>query len=215
MLCNVVAKAHVAAILLKFHIRTVVVASVVFGRHGARKLARAHLVRCLGHQRSVAAAANIQVCTNAVFFHRARNNADDAAHCVAAVQNRCRAAKHLNTFGHHCLITIRNGVAENALILRMAVDEYQHVGVGAAADTADIDCARAAAANAVAHHGTACHKESGNLLHHCRQNRLMVLLNKFLLSDNRYGHRQMPDVHFVASAGNHHFLNVYGVGLTE
>ena len=68
------------------------------------------------------------------------DDVDDTAHGVRAVYHRGRATQYLHAICHQCLIAVAEGMAKDALILRMTIDEYQHL-TSTARDAAQVDTA--------------------------------------------------------------------------
>ena len=104
-----------------------VVTPTILGSHGARESARTSLIVGIGLQSSITSSSQTKSRAHTIFMHTACHNIDDATHGIRAVEQRGRATKHLDTFGHHGLITVGDGMTIDALILRMSIDEHHHL----------------------------------------------------------------------------------------
>ena len=137
---------------------------------------------------------------HAVGLLLARDDIDNAAHRIGAVEHRCRSAQHLHALGEHRLVGIGYGMPEHAHVLRMPVDEHQHLGV--APDAAHIDAAGRPVGNAVAHHAARGGEKSRHLLVEHRVERRIVAIFYRRPPDHGKRHRQMAHVGRVARAGD-------------
>ena len=104
-----------------------VVAPSILGSHGARESARTSLIVGIGLQSSITSSTQTNTRTHTILMHTASDDIDDAAHGIRTIEQRGRATKHLDTLGHHGLITIGDGMTINALILWMSIDEHHHL----------------------------------------------------------------------------------------
>ena len=132
MVVEVIAQFQVTPILLKTHAGTVVVGASILGGNGARELSTAYLVGNLGLQGSIAACADIDICMNRIATCRAtRYNIDDTTHRIRTIEHRGWSAQHFHAFSHQRLITVGNGMAIDALILWMTIDQHHHLTTAA------------------------------------------------------------------------------------
>ena len=142
-----------AAVLVEAHVVAVIVATLIVGSDLAEESAGTHAIVGIGLQRIVRTRPHVDTRANAFAFMSFRDDVHDAPHRIGAVEQRCRAADNLHAFGHHRLVGIGYGMAEDALILRMPVHEHHHLS-RARIHAAYIDAACRAAADAVAHQAT-------------------------------------------------------------
>ena len=210
VLREVVAQFQIAAILLKAHARTMVVGTIVLRCYSRRELAAANLVGGFSLNGAVTAGPQVDMGLHAILVHRACDDVEHAAHSIRAVEYGGRTAQYFHTVGHQGLIAVADGVAINALILRMPVDKHQQLAC-TARDTAQVDATRSSCRYAVTHHRAAGDKESRHLLHHRRQYRRLMLLGQRLSPDDRHCHRQMAHIGGIAGARHQHFLQRQGV----
>ena len=160
---EVITQLEVSAVLLKTETRTVVVATAILSGNNAVKPTLPDAVGELSLERAVRAGAETDVGLHAVLTHLARHDVDHTAHGVGAVEHRGGAAQHLHPLGHHRLVRVAYGVAEDALVLRMAVDEHHHAA-RRAAKSAQADAPGGTVAHGVTHHGARRYEQSGHLL---------------------------------------------------
>ena len=127
VLCQVIRQLGIAAVLLESHVRSVSVGAVVGEGGRAAEASLAHAVDPLGLHRAVGACTQVDVRPYPVLVHLAGDDVDDAAHGVGAVEHGGRPAQHFDALGQHRLVGVGDGVAEEAHVLRMPVDEHQHL----------------------------------------------------------------------------------------
>ena len=217
MLVEVVAQFQIAAVLLETHARTVVVRAAVLTGEGAGEASGTGLIGHLCLHRSVGAAAELQLGGNPVAtfaeggIAAPGDDVDDAAHRIAAVEHGGWAAEHFDPLGHECLVGIGDGVAVDALILRMTVDEHQQLS-GTAADAAQVDAACSTAAHAVAHHATRGDEQAGDLLREGGEQAELLVFGERLTVDDGDRRGQMTLVGGIAGS-RHHQLREQGVTL--
>ena len=212
VLVEVITQFQVTAILLEAHVGTVVVRAVVLRRHRGRELPAAHLVAYLRLDGTVTPRSCIDSGLYTVAVHAPRHNVDDTAHGVAAVKDGSRAAEYFHALSHQGLVTVGDGMAIDAVILRVTVDEYEKLP-RAARDAPQVDAARSTGGHAIAHHGAARHHHARNLLHHGRHDGVLVILREFLPVDDVDGKRQVAHIGGTSRAGNHHIGHGDGVSL--
>ena len=114
---------------------------------------------------AVTAGTEVDMCPHAVALHLAGDDVQHAAHRIAPVEHRGGSAQHLHPFGHHRLVTVADRVTVDAVVLRMAVDEYQQLAA-ARSDAAQADASGGSRRYPVAHHGARGDEQSRYLLRH-------------------------------------------------
>ena len=143
MVGQLVSKTEEAAILLKTHVGTMIVRALVLSRNGAREASCTQLVTAFHLHRSPTSSTCIDsgmLGEFAIFlgFELSRDDVHDATHRVGAVKKAGRATQHLYPIGNHRLVSIGYSVSEDALILRVSVDEHQHLSC-AGTEAAHVD----------------------------------------------------------------------------
>ena len=204
MRIEVIAQLGIAAILLEVHVGPVSVAAVVRAGDDAAEAFALQAVGHLGLQGVVGTVGGLYVGLRPLFLHLPGDDVDDAAHGVRAVEHRRRAAEHLHALGQHRLVRIRDGVTEESHVLRVPVDEHQHLR--AARQSADAQPSRRTGGHAVAQHAAAGDEQSRHLLRQRGQERGLVSVGQLCPSHNADGHGQVADVSRVACAGDDHFV---------
>ena len=104
-----------------------IVRAVVLCRYGAAELPAAHLVRGFSLNGAVTACAQLDIGVHTILPGLTSDDVHHAPHGIATIEHTRRAAKHLHTFGHQRLIAVGDGMAVDALILRMTVNEHQQL----------------------------------------------------------------------------------------
>ena len=97
-------------------------------------------------------------------------------------------------------------MAHQSHVLRVAVDEHQQAGRGAAADAAQAHASGCAGRHAVSHDATAGGEEAGHLFGQGGQYGGLVVTFQLLPVHDGDGHGQVSDVCFIAGAGHHHLV---------
>ena len=149
VLRQVVGQLGVAAVLLKAHVGPVAVRPAVGGGCRAAEPSFAHLVGGFGLHGAIRACPEVDVCLHTVLLHLPGDDVYDSAHRVRAIEHGGRSPQHFYPFGQHGLVGVCDGVAEEAHVLRMSVDEHQHLC--AARHAAHTDAACRPGGHAVAH----------------------------------------------------------------
>ena len=208
---QVVGEAGIAAILLEAHAVAVAVGAAVRAGDDAAQAAAAHAVGGLGLERAVGAAAEVGVGAHAVVPHATGDEVDHAAHGSRTVKHRSRAAQHLDALHHHRLVGVGDGVAHQAHVLRMAVDEHEHTRRGQSvlcwpADAAHRYLPGAAARDAVAHQAALGREKAWHQrIEHGQYGRFVALF-ELTPPHGGEGHGQVAHVGGVACAGDDGFV---------
>ena len=122
---DLVTQLRIAAVLLEAHVGAVAVGAVVGAGDRAGETARLHPVGGFGLKRVVGAVAGVEVGSDAVLPHLARDDVDDAAHRVGAVEHRGGAAHDLHPLGQHRLVGVGDRVPHQPHVLGVAVDQHE------------------------------------------------------------------------------------------
>ena len=121
-----------------------VVCSVILCCHGAAETPCTHLVRSLRLYGAIAAGTEADVRLHrrwgVIAANRARHDIQHAAHGIRTIEHRGRSAQYLHTVGQQRLVAVRDRVAENTLILWMAVNQYKQLSCPAS-HAAHVDAA--------------------------------------------------------------------------
>ena len=181
-------------------------------RNGAREAACTQLVAALHLYRTVTSGTRIDggmLREFAVFpgFELSRDDVHNATHRIAAVKQAGRTAQHLYPIGNHRLVGVGNAVAEDALVLRVSVDEHQHLSC-TGTEAANIDATRTARAHAVAHHASAGQNDSRHFLHDGRQHAGPFVGQESVAADGVDRHGQMANVCGSATACDDHLIHL-------
>ena len=203
---DVVAQLQHAAILLEAHIGAMVVRAVILSGNGGLKPSESRFVQSFGLHGTITAHAHIGMRITAIVEEqRTGDDIDDTTHRIRAIDHGGRATQHLHPIGYHRLITVAEWVTEDALILRMSIDEHQHL-TGATRDAAQVDAACRTRRCAIAHHAATGHKETRHLLHHRGQDVRLMFLGQGLTVDDGNGHWQVTHINRVARTRHHDLI---------
>ena len=143
-------------------------------------------------------------------FELSSDDIYNSSHRIASIKKRRRSAKHLHPIGNHRLVAVGNAVTENALILRMSVDENQHL-CSSGGKSANIDAARTACTYTVAHHASTGDKHARHFLHNGGKHTGSIVGCKLFATDGVDRHGQMADVCSFAAASYNHFAHLGSV----
>ena len=138
-------------------------------------------------------------------LHTARHDIDDTTHRITAVKQGGRTTKHLHALNHHRLIAVADGVAIDALILRMTVDEHQQLS-GTSTDTTEIDASGSPATDTVAHHAASRSEKARHLLRKRRQHIGAEILGESFPVDYIYRHRKVAHIGSRTGTCHNHIL---------
>ena len=205
MFVEIITELQVTTILLKTHTGAMVVTTSVLGSNRTGEITRTHLIGDFSLNRSPGACTQIDIRTHAVLLHAARHDVDDSTHRITAVKHGSRATKHLHALSHHCLIAVADGVAIDALILRMTVDEHQQLSC-TSADTTEIDASGSPATDTVAHHAASRSEKARHLLCKRRQHIGAEILSEFFPVDYIYRHGKMTHTGSRTGTCHNHIL---------
>ena len=201
---DLVADLGISAVLLETHVGAVAVRAVVRAGHDAREAAFADAVGCFGLQGVPRAVAHVQVGFHAFLALPAGDDVDHPAHGVRAVEHRRRSAHHLDPLGEHRLVGVGDRMAEQPHVLRMPVDQHEHLGRRPSADAAQADASGRAVRDAVTHHAASRDEQPRNLFREQRKHRCLLPADDFVAVHDRHRHRQVADVRGVARPRHHH-----------
>ena len=138
-------------------------------------------------------------------MHRTGHDVQHTAHRVRPIEHRGRASQHLYAVGHQRLVTVADGMPIDSVILRMAVNQHQHLP-RATRQATQVDTTRRTRRYAVAHHRARGHHQPRHLLHHRGQYARLLLFRQRLPHDDVHRIGQMAHVNGVARSRHHHFL---------
>ena len=199
-----VARLGVPAVLFEAHVGAVAVRAVVRAGHDAREAAFADAVGQFGLQGVPGAVAHVETGSHALLALPAGDDVDHPAHGVRAVEHRRWAAHHLDPLGEHRLVGVGDRMAEQPHVLRMPVDQHEHLGRRPSADAAQADASGRAVRDAVAHHAASRDEQPRNLLREQRKYRRLLPADDLVAPHDRHRHRQVADVRGVARPRHHH-----------
>ena len=211
---EVVSQFGIAAILLKFHVVTVSVGTVVRAGHHAAETPFPHAVGDFRLQGIVGTVSYLRIGFHPVLLHLAGDDVDNPAHCIGPIEDGGGTAQHFHPFGHHALVGVGDGMPHQAHVLRMSVYQHQQAGrrssgcVYSGAYTAQAHASCGSRGYAVAHDAAACGEKSGHLLGQCRQDGGLVGLFQLPAAHYGDGHWQVADVCFISCPGHYDFIKL-------
>ena len=171
---EVVSQFGIAAILLKLHVVTVSVGTVVRAGHHAAETPFPHAVGDFRLQGVVGTVSYLRIGFHPVLLHLAGDDVDNPAHCIGPIEDGGGTAQHFHPFGHHALVGVGDGMPHQAHVLRVSVYQHQQAGrrssgcVYSGAYPAQAHASCGSRGYAVAHDAAACGEKSGHLLGQCR-----------------------------------------------
>ncbi len=174
---EVIAGAEGSSILLVSHVRTMVVSPRILPGHVRPEFASPVLVAGLGRKGTVASRPEDEVKVISVREFLLSDDIDRAAHGIRAIKQGRRTAGNLDPLGQEILIRVRESMAIDSAVPRVAVNEDEHAA-STARKTADADVTRSAVGYAVSQHAPGGEHEPGNFLHEPRKHAEVMVHGK-------------------------------------